>query len=52
VEVALKKVGFEVTTLRDTNYRSMDLAIKRYISRVRDAGPDTISLPAAVLWQR
>src|SRR5262245_51325387 len=38
VEVALKKVGFAVTTARDTDYRSMDLAIKRYIARVRDAG--------------
>jgi tetratricopeptide (TPR) repeat protein len=43
VEAALKKVGFEVTVLRDADYRSMDLAIKRYVSRVRDAGSDTIS---------
>jgi len=43
VEVALKKVGFAVTTARDTDYRSMDLAIKRYIARVRDAGSDVIS---------
>lgn len=43
MEVALKKVGFDVTVLRDADYRSMDLAIKRYVSRVRDAGTDTIS---------
>jgi len=43
VEAALKKVGFDVTVLKDANYRSMDLAIKRYVSRVRNAGADTIS---------
>jgi tetratricopeptide (TPR) repeat protein len=43
LEAALKKVGFDVVVLRDTNYRSLDLAIKRHISKVRDAGRDAIS---------
>jgi tetratricopeptide (TPR) repeat protein len=43
LEAALKKVGFDVTILRDTDYRSMDLAIKRHIAKVRDAGNDAIS---------
>jgi hypothetical protein len=43
VETALRKVGFEVTALRDADYRSMDLAIKRYISKVRDTGSDAVS---------
>jgi len=43
LEAALKKVGFEVVTLLDTNYRTMDLAIKHHISKVREAGNDAIS---------
>jgi Tfp pilus assembly protein PilF len=43
LEAALKKVGFEVTVLRDTDYRSMDQAIKRHISKIREAGSDAIS---------
>jgi Caspase domain/TPR repeat len=44
LEVALKKIGFAVTVLSDTDYRSLDMAIKRHISNVRDAGADTISI--------
>jgi tetratricopeptide (TPR) repeat protein len=42
LEDALKKVGFEVPVVRDTDYRSMDLAIKRHISKIREAGGDAI----------
>jgi Caspase domain/Tetratricopeptide repeat/TPR repeat len=43
LEAALRRVGFEVTVLKDTDYRSMDLAIKRHIAKVRDAGSDAVS---------
>jgi uncharacterized caspase-like protein len=43
LEAAPKQVGFEVTVLRDTDYRSMDQAIKRHISKIREAGSDAIS---------
>jgi Flp pilus assembly protein TadD len=43
LEAALRRVGFEVTVLKDTDYRSMDLAIKRHIAKVRDAGGDAVS---------
>jgi Flp pilus assembly protein TadD len=42
LETALKKVGFDVMVVRDTDYRSMDLAIKRHISKIREAGSDAI----------
>ena len=40
---ALKDLGFNVTILRDADYRSMDTAIKRYVSDVRNAGKGAIS---------
>ena len=43
LQAALTKIGFETTVLHDSGYRAMDLAIKRYIAKLRDAGSDTIS---------
>jgi uncharacterized caspase-like protein len=40
---ALKNLGFNVTILQDADYRSMDTAIKRYVSDVRSAGKGAIS---------
>src|SRR5262245_52690474 len=43
VSASLKLLGFEVTILRDANYREMDIAIKRFVTEVRTKGKDTIS---------
>jgi uncharacterized caspase-like protein len=40
---ALRNLGFNVTILQDADYRSMDTAIKRYVSQVRSAGKGAIS---------
>ena len=41
---ALKKVGFEVTTLIDVNKRSMDDAARALFDTLRDADRDTVGL--------
>jgi hypothetical protein len=43
VGAALNKLGFKVTIVEDADYRSMDTAIKRYVSTVRSAGNNAIS---------
>ena len=43
VGTALKQLGFEVTILKDADYRAMDVAIKRFITDVRSKGKGTIS---------
>lgn len=40
---ALRELNFTVTEIRDADYRRMDTAIKRYVMRVRRAGPNAIS---------
>ncbi len=41
--VALTRLGFEVTAIKDASYRQMDIAIKRHVERVRTAGDGSIS---------
>jgi hypothetical protein len=43
VAAALKKNGFVVTVLKDADYRTMDTAIKRYVSEVRAKGKGALS---------
>jgi hypothetical protein len=43
VGAALKQLGFEVTTLKDADYRAMNIAIKRFVTDVRSKGKGTIS---------
>jgi hypothetical protein len=43
VGAALKQLGFEVTILKDADYRAMDVAIKRFITEVRSKGRGAIS---------
>jgi len=43
VKSALERLGFEVTVLRDANFRSMNVEVPRFIGQVRDAGPNAIS---------
>jgi hypothetical protein len=43
VGAALKSLGFQVTILRDADYRAMDVAVKRFITEVRSKGRGTIS---------
>ena len=40
---SLKKLGFDVTVVRDGDYRAMDAAFKRHAHRVRLAGKGTLS---------
>jgi hypothetical protein len=43
VGAALKQLGFQVTILKDSYYRAMDVAIKRFVTDVRSKGKGTIS---------
>jgi formylglycine-generating enzyme required for sulfatase activity len=43
VGVALKQLGFDVTIVKDADYRKMDVEIRRHTDRVRSAGDGTIS---------
>jgi formylglycine-generating enzyme required for sulfatase activity len=43
VGTALKQLGFQVTILKDADYRAMDVAIKRFVTDVRSKGKGTIS---------
>jgi uncharacterized caspase-like protein len=43
VSNALKRLGFDVTEVRDANYRDMDTAVKKYIAKVKQAGEGAIS---------
>src|SRR5262245_47301691 len=43
VAVALKQLGFHVTILKDADYRTMDVAVKRFITEVRSKGRGAIS---------
>src|SRR5215468_4701223 len=43
VGAALKQLGFQVTILKDADYRAMDVAIKRFVTDVRSKGKGTIS---------
>jgi hypothetical protein len=40
---SLRAVGFKVTTLRDADYKRMQVAIKKHVADVNAAGPGTIS---------
>ncbi len=42
IEASLKRLGFEVTVLTDADYRNMDVAVKRYVSSLRHAGPGAV----------
>lgn len=42
VGASLVKLGFQVEVLRDASYRRMDIAIRRYVDRVRLAGAEAI----------
>jgi len=43
VGAALKQLGFQVTVLKDADYRAMDVAIKRFVTDVRAKGKGAIS---------
>src|SRR5262249_38109783 len=43
VGAALKRLGFQVTILKDAGYRDLDIAIKRFIADVRSKGRGAIS---------
>jgi uncharacterized caspase-like protein len=43
VGAALKKLGFQVTILKDAGYRDLDIAIKRFITDVHSKGKGAIS---------
>jgi len=43
VSASLNLLGFEVTILRDANYREMDIAIKRYVTEVRTNSASSIT---------
>src|SRR5262245_25822947 len=43
METSLKQLGFKVTVLRDANYKTMDISLKRFVTEVRRAGPDALS---------
>jgi hypothetical protein len=43
VGAALKRLGFEVTQIKDAGYKEVDTALKRHIQQVRRSGKDTIS---------
>ena len=43
VGAALKRLGFQVTILKDAGYRDLDVAIKRFIVDVRAKGRGAIS---------
>jgi uncharacterized caspase-like protein len=43
VEAALKQVGFQVTVVKDANYKQMDTALKRFAANVHKAGPGALS---------
>jgi peptidoglycan/xylan/chitin deacetylase (PgdA/CDA1 family) len=40
---ALQRLGFRVTLIRDADYKSMDIGIKRHMQNVRREGPGTLS---------
>ena len=42
VAATLKKIGFEVEVVTDADYKTMELAIKRHVAKVRDAGDEAI----------
>jgi Caspase domain len=42
IEASLKRLGFKVTILNDADYRSMDIAVKRYADELRRAGPGAL----------
>ena len=44
VSDALKKVGFEVTLLKDADRRTMDRAAKKFATQLDDAGPNTVGV--------
>jgi hypothetical protein len=43
VASSLDSLGFKVTTLKDADYKSLEIALKTHIQQVRRAGNDTIS---------
>ena len=42
IEASLSALGFKVTILNDADYRSMDVALKRYSAELRRAGPGAL----------
>jgi formylglycine-generating enzyme required for sulfatase activity len=42
IEAALKRLGFQVTVLKDADYRAMDVGLKRYAADLRRAGPGAL----------
>ena len=43
VEAALKQIGFSVTVLKNADYRTMTIGLKRYAYEVRSAGKGALS---------
>jgi Caspase domain len=43
IGAALESLGFQVTLIRDADYRTTDAAIKRHVAAVRRDGQGTIS---------
>src|SRR5208337_137253 len=42
VAASLQALGFKVTVLNDADYRAMDVALKRYATELRRAGPGAL----------
>src|SRR5262245_5144350 len=43
IKASLEQIGFKVTVLKDANYKTMDSALKRYVTEVRRAGREALS---------
>ena len=43
IAASLTKLGFKVTVLKDADYKTMETALKRYVSEVRRAGRGALS---------
>jgi len=43
IEASLKQLGFKVSVLKDSSYKVMDSALKRYVTEVRRAGRNALS---------
>ena len=43
IEASLKRLNFKVTVLKDANYKTIDIELKRYVTAVRRAGTAAVS---------
>ena len=43
IEASLKRLNFKVTVLKDANYKTIDIELKRYVTAVRRAGAAAVS---------